>query len=396
MKLSKTFGRVATTLVAAAMMASLAVVPAAAEVQPAQSGTDLTTVKIEKLLYMPEDVTTPTQTFTFEITGATATEDTINIDGTNTRNLYSGVVGEDENVGGSVEVKADYDDQNRDASDEEGIDVYTAEVTLTLPSKDNFDKAGVYKYDIKEAAINDGDFSVVTENGLDLYLIVERENPDTEVNEESDTYKITGAFIYADGATYDTEAEEGKETDAKTAQYENNYKLDESGSTVGTLTFSKTINGAMGSSGDKFDFTVTGTENDPLTPDDVYNYERTGSEPATGTVKVGADGTLSFQNVTGGDTITIKGLDKGSYTVTEAENNMGYDVSYKVGKATDATEGSSADVNVEAQKTAAVEFINTRDAVSPTGLVMDIAPYALLVVVAAVGCFVFLRKRRED
>ena len=43
-----------------------------------------------------------------------------------------------------------------------------------------------------------------------------------------------------------------------------------------------------------------------------------------------------------------------------------------------------------------VSYLNTLNAVSPTGLIMDIAPYALLVVVAAAGCFVFLRKRRED
>ena len=43
-----------------------------------------------------------------------------------------------------------------------------------------------------------------------------------------------------------------------------------------------------------------------------------------------------------------------------------------------------------------VLFTNDRDAVSPTGIVMNVAPYALLVVIAAAGCFVFLRKRDED
>ena len=43
-----------------------------------------------------------------------------------------------------------------------------------------------------------------------------------------------------------------------------------------------------------------------------------------------------------------------------------------------------------------VAYTNKLDTVSPTGLAMNIAPYALLVVVAAGACFVFLRKRRED
>ena len=43
-----------------------------------------------------------------------------------------------------------------------------------------------------------------------------------------------------------------------------------------------------------------------------------------------------------------------------------------------------------------VTITNYMQTVAPTGLAMDIAPYALLIVVAAAGCFVFLRKRNED
>ena len=43
-----------------------------------------------------------------------------------------------------------------------------------------------------------------------------------------------------------------------------------------------------------------------------------------------------------------------------------------------------------------IEFNNNKESVTPTGIVMNVAPYVLLVVVAAAGCFVFLRKRRED
>ena len=41
-----------------------------------------------------------------------------------------------------------------------------------------------------------------------------------------------------------------------------------------------------------------------------------------------------------------------------------------------------------------IAVVNTRNAVSPTGIVMNVAPYSLLVVVAAAGCFVFMRKSR--
>ena len=56
---------------------------------------------------------------------------------------------------------------------------------------------------------------------------------------------------------------------------------------------------------------------------------------------------------------------------------------------------ASNSIGMNAQDNA-VTITNTKETVNPTGVVMDIAPYALLVVVAAAGCFVFLRKRRED
>ena len=74
------------------------------------------------------------------------------------------------------------------------------------------------------------------------------------------------------------------------------------------------------------------------------------------------------------------------------------------GYATPTIAGGTVDVNnknktvvkFDKEKTNDVAYTNTRNAVSPTGLAMNVAPYALLVVVAAAGCFVFLRKRRED
>ena len=57
------------------------------------------------------------------------------------------------------------------------------------------------------------------------------------------------------------------------------------------------------------------------------------------------------------------------------------------------------DQYVEASQTLTadyVEFTNDREASTPTGIVMNVAPYALLVVIAAAGCLVFLRKRDED
>ena len=84
--------------------------------------------------------------------------------------------------------------------------------------------------------------------------------------------------------------------------------------------------------------------------------------------------------------------------VIESDSGVGYTTTYVKpnGKKVKSTEFNASIVNDFKGENFEVTFTNTRDAVSPTGLVMDIAPYALLVIVAAAGCFVFLRKRRED
>lgn len=69
--------------------------------------------------------------------------------------------------------------------------------------------------------------------------------------------------------------------------------------------------------------------------------------------------------------------------------------------ATSKTEGTdttmtAASQNMKADETNCIEFNNSRNSSTPTGIVMNVAPYALLVVVAVAGCFVFLRKRNED
>ena len=79
MKLNKTFGRIATTLVATAMLASVAVVPAMAEPEKVNGAitsdgyyddtTDagIDTFSFTKELEMPVDVDEPTVTFNFTL-----------------------------------------------------------------------------------------------------------------------------------------------------------------------------------------------------------------------------------------------------------------------------------------------------------------------------------------
>lgn len=78
MKLNKTFGRIATTLVATAMLASLAAPVYAEETGVLTPSEGKITIKKE--LVMPKDMMTPGVTFDFEITTTSVDEgDTIEL-----------------------------------------------------------------------------------------------------------------------------------------------------------------------------------------------------------------------------------------------------------------------------------------------------------------------------
>ena len=79
MKLNKTFGRIATTLVATAMLASVAVVPAFAADGVVEGSIEepITLITLTKELLVPTGVTVPDVTYEFSIQNATpGTDDT--------------------------------------------------------------------------------------------------------------------------------------------------------------------------------------------------------------------------------------------------------------------------------------------------------------------------------
>ena len=380
MKLNKTFGRIATTLVATAMLASMAVVPAFAEtgvLVPEGESAALEKIEFTKELVIPADAVTPTQTFTFNIEPVTdVTNETIDTKTGAKVTVRDGIIGVDD--AGSVTIDVN---DSRTANDD-GI---TATVTDTVTINSDkmpggFTDAGVYKYKITEDDVTGADadrYADKTEQ-LYLYLIVERDSDaDVDSTQQTDYYIASAVLKNVGGDKVDT--------------YTNWYDLGEGPTPevqTGALSVTKNVAGVMGSMGDQFTFTVSN-----LTALKSYKIQKN-DEPEQ-TVQADENGTYSF-DLGHNDTLTIKGLDEGYYTITEAADDStakGYTSTFNKDDNQD-TEGTQGKVTKKV--TNALICTNTREAVSPTGLVMDIAPYALLVVVAAAGCFVFLRKRRED
>ena len=373
MKLNKTFGRIATTLVATAMLASMAVVPASAAnnngVITDGSGV-VSAITFTKELVRPANVATPNVTFTFDLTGAEATGGETASDGTTTVAVLDGTDhGSVENVQVEFDANSAAGDPVGTAPNQTVTVTETVTMNLTAEAGFTFTAPGVYKYTLTEDTVT----GYTTSPAYTVYLYVER----VETPDQPDQFVITGATMFS-----------GTSEDTKTDTMVNYYLTDPEGNvTPNSLTVNKTVTGDMGDKNKEFEFVITITAKDNATD---RNYTVTGANPPVNK----GDGTYTVTgSLKNSESLTINGLIEGdSYVVNETE--AGRD-GYTTTVTGDATSNGQS-VNFDDTDADTVSYTNHRDAVSPTGLVMDIAPYVLLVVVAAAGCFVFLRKRRED
>lgn len=366
MKLTrKSIGRIAASFVATAMLATMAIVPASADTG-VTTGDSLTSISIDKTLTKAADIYVPDVDFTFTVAPATA-DDAETATGTRngsqvTMEVYNGVEGgvktDNTNTGIASFAPA--------ASDMDQTSV-TEEATFTVDPT-VFEHAGVYKYTVTETASTYEGITNDTTLTRTLYIYVE--------NGTDNNYVVVGAVL-KNGST---------KTDGFTNAYGQNKNE------LNKLTISKTIAGNAANMEETFSFTVKIDAQKGATSE-WYKY--TTSQGDTGYLTSGKSTEFTLGNA---DTITIIGLSNGdSYTVTEAEaNEDGYVTTAKIGETPVTLNDGSATGSITTDSTLA--YTNTRDSSTPTGIMMDIAPYAVLVVIAAAGCFIFLRKRhtKED
>ena len=421
MKLNKTFGRIATTLVATAMLASVAVVPAFAVTvnnggiitDNTQPDAAITEISFDKQLLMPADVEIPDVEFTFSLSIPEGEVDETATDaaGTNKVAVSKGTSDfADATVSFSSDDESEDPLQNHTEYGTDALEGYkTVTKTVTFSNVPTFTDAGVYKYELTEETLSAedttaavADFEQSTKTRA-VYLFVEYVEGETNP-------VVTGAII-SDTNSFANNAS------GKTDSVMNYYMLDGNPDEFdpsnppeiveNDLTITKTVTGDMGNKSESFAFSITINSSDNA--DKTYNYtitSKTGTT-TTGNVKSGTE--IPNVSLTDGASIRITGLSASdTFTVTEdaamangSINDAGYTTKYHV-TGGDEVDGNGVSVArslaTESDKpvSTTVAFTNNREAVSPTGLIMDIAPYVLLVVVAAAGCFVFLRKRRED
>ena len=382
MNLNKTFGRVATTLVAGAMLTALAMPAYAAT--PTGTGT-LNTMSFDKTLTVNNTTYGPSVEFTYAITGTSGKEPVNGVV------IKGGVHAEDVKINGTEETTDDK------AVFVAGETVSNGKITKLVSldfSGVDFPEPGIYRYKVTETfADAEENPDIVNGTNTVRYVDVTVKN---EMQDDTPTGKLViGSYqILGSDASlvYDPESKEYS-YEGGTAAKSNGYE--DATYTTYDLTLDKVVKGDMGNKGEEFNFTIEFTDGDA---GEKFSY---GGQEYT----FNDQGKVSVTNIMLADAtaaIKITGLPSDlKYKVIEnVPQSEGYVTTAIVNNASvNVEEGQNAQTVAEQQKSQKQDDVvvtNTRNAVSPTGIVMNVAPYVLLVVVAAAGCFVFLRKRRED
>lgn len=370
MKLRKNLGRLATAFVATAMLASVAAVPASAA---NYSGTS---ISYNKIINMENAVGAyvPKVTYKYSIAAGDAI------------NAVEGV---------SPEIKAGTFTQGTDGKQYPNIttdvtfnqeslseDKKTASEPVTIDfSQASYAAPGIYRYVISETDAEAVGLATVDDDDT-IYL-------DVYVTENSGVRSITYYQLStsADAPTIgDSDPDNEKVDDI--AQYEGKFTASTDTYTTFDVTITKNVAGDMGDKGKEFNFDIDITDPNSSSVLESVTVENGTSK---GNFTQDEESQKYIANVIADlhdkESVVIKGVPTGTVLNITETNATGYTVAYSA---------NAEDGQATITDDTTITVTNTLNSITPTGLVMNVAPYALLVVVAAGACFVFLRKRRED
>ena len=274
------------------------------------------------------------------------------------------------------------------------------DVTFTVKfNESKFATAGVYKYTLSE------------EQGVYYVGDTKKEAVYPGMTYDAASYTMY-VFVVNDGTTARKVSNivimnsDGAKVNALNNMFGDGTNTDE----VYDLTISKVIDGNMGVTGDTFTFDVMVDSDVDGEKFKIVEVDANGTEKAI-TEKVNGedvevvltDDASKSLTVTNGTKYRIYGLTKNDVvSVKEQEaGKNGYVTTYttsaadqtsNAGKLADGTKAASVKVSADG---ATLTITNTRDAVTPTGVAMDIAPYALMVALAGGAAATFLRKKES-
>ncbi|SEA73245.1 pilin isopeptide linkage domain-containing protein [Oribacterium sp. KHPX15] len=256
--------------------------------------------------------------------------------------------------------------------------VYQADFGIKVPDS-LYSVPGVYSYTVKE---KNGGYSGITYDANTYYMYV------SVVNKEGGGVKVDNVVIAKDDGT-------------KIADITNDFGAENN--TTHDLTITKSVTGNAGELNKDFTFKISIRAKADTGASSAQEFQLEDADG--GKQNIAADGTEVAVTLSNSEAVHIYGL-TGDYDVYVSENEAGlngYTTTYTItGDDAGNTTAAQALVDADAKATvnaladgATLTIINDRNNVTPTGVAMDIAPYALMVVLAGSAAVTFLRKKDQ-
>lgn len=366
MKFDKISKKLAACSLAGVMMVSMMgmSVCAAGGVTGGKEDSPITSVPVNKTVSAAENTYAPNTTFTFTVEPANAT--TIKDKDGNDVNVKDGIADGLKADKGAIFVP--------DTIEDTGLTYTPSDANKASLKTDAsvFTEPGIYHYKVSE---DNGGYEGITYDTTvyDVYVYV---------SAKLDANKNATNVMYVSGVV------SAKSVDGETAKSDLDFNNAYNG--VHKVAVTKKVQGGFATAGDifKFDVTVKGAT------DEVYKVVYTTKNVPT-TTHVASGNTIKVE-LGKDDTVTIYGLSAtDSYTITEqgitnGKTATGYTVTDDCGVSDGIVSGKGG------TEDANYIITNTKEAVTPTGIAMTVAPYILMVAVAGIFAVLFLRRRHEE
>ncbi len=273
----------------------------------------------------------------------------------------------------------------------------------------SFKEPGVYRYIVTESAGNE-DLGIVNDNDttriMDVYV--------TEDPQSAGSLVVEGYVLHNQESTGAVKAD-GSSASQKAAGFVNHYETEE-------LTLSKTVTGNQASHDEYFAFTVNITG---AVPGTVYDVDLAAADAVTKKNGFNTDSYTNPAQLTAdangsvtqmywlqhGQHIVIHGLAKNTgYEISENKETMqkeGYSVQADIAGDTKNGDGAqAADMALSSSlavedsaitKDTQVSYTNHRAGTIPTGVAMQVMPFAAVTLLGVAGAVsISMRRRREE
>lgn len=386
-------------------------------------GTKTTT--FDKFLVMDKQANVPNATFTYTVTAGNAKAYSV------ADKKFQVLAGVDSDkitmagVGGTAEAAAAANTivfRQGDGSDgaHEGKDQYVKDLdttkqkyamkTATLDfSAVQFTEPGVYRYIITESGTNQG----IT-NDADLTRVLDVYVNDASADVDGTFTKkltIAGYVLHSnvddepDVSAGENFGSTGAYTDKKSQGFTNSYDTSD-------LTLRKQVTGNQASRDKYFEFTLNIAAAQPNTKYDVVIDDADATSKANAATIDANAGQTNVTSITTdgagkatqkfylqhGQQVTVQGLAKDTtYTVTENTEDYKSTANTKDTPVVDTkadTEAAPVDGTIVSTDLT-TGFLNTRDGVIPTGVIMAVAPFAVVTLLGGAGVVTMMMKKNK-